>query len=201
MRNITIGHFRVRLSLHFKASLSAKSLLWKSVFIHIVIGTNYHNKSFALRLALRERLRRTRKWPIQGGQRVDLMDNLTPRVQGQPNYWHRKKLDRASIVRRIFKTQKFTAVILVRPLCWETSVCIDKTSMAPIAARIFYYRFICYRFIIFRPQFQSCGALSGLTNMAASKNNLASNFGACKQQVAQSSLFFRSVDRKDWFSW
>ena len=64
MRNITIGHFRVRLSLHFKASLSAKSLLWKSVFIHIEIGTNYHNKSFALRLALKERLRRTRKWPI-----------------------------------------------------------------------------------------------------------------------------------------
>ena len=64
MRNITIGHFRVRLSLHFKASLSAKSLLWKSVFIHIEIGTSYHNNSFALRLALKERLRRTRKWPI-----------------------------------------------------------------------------------------------------------------------------------------
>ena len=26
--------------------------------------TNYHNKNFALRLALKERLRRTRKWPI-----------------------------------------------------------------------------------------------------------------------------------------
>ena len=57
-----IGHFRVHLSLHFKARLSAK--LWKSVFIHIEIGTNYHNKSFALRLALKERLRGTRKCPI-----------------------------------------------------------------------------------------------------------------------------------------
>ena len=28
------------------------------------IGTNYHNKNFALRLALKERLRRTRKWPV-----------------------------------------------------------------------------------------------------------------------------------------
>ena len=55
-----IGHFRVRLSLHFKARLSAKSLLWKSVFIHIEIGTNYHNKRYALRLALKERLRGTR---------------------------------------------------------------------------------------------------------------------------------------------
>ena len=48
----------------FKAKLSAKSLLWKSVFIHIEIGTNYHNKNFALRLALKERLKGTRKWPI-----------------------------------------------------------------------------------------------------------------------------------------
>ena len=58
------GNFRVHLSLHFKARLSAKSLLWKSLFIHIEIGTNYHNKNFALRLALKERLRGTRKWPI-----------------------------------------------------------------------------------------------------------------------------------------
>ena len=60
-----IGHFRVHLTLHFKARLSAKSLLWKSDFIHIEIGTNYHNKNFALTLALKERLRGTRKWPIQ----------------------------------------------------------------------------------------------------------------------------------------
>ena len=60
-----IGHFRVHLSLHFKTRLSAKSLLWKSVFIHIETGTNYHDKNFAPRLALKERLRGTRKWPIQ----------------------------------------------------------------------------------------------------------------------------------------
>ena len=60
----SIGHFRVHASLHFKVRLSAKSLLWKSVFIHIEIGTNYHNKNFALRLALKERLKGTRKWPI-----------------------------------------------------------------------------------------------------------------------------------------
>ena len=44
--------------------LSAKSLLWKSLFIYIEIGTNCHNKNFALRLALKERLRGTRKWLI-----------------------------------------------------------------------------------------------------------------------------------------
>ena len=36
----------------------------KSVFIHIEIRTNYRNKSLALRLSLKERLRGTRKWPI-----------------------------------------------------------------------------------------------------------------------------------------
>ena len=64
LKSFQIGHFRVHLSLHFKARLSAKSMLWKSVFIHIEIGTNYHNKNFALGLALKERLRGTRKWPI-----------------------------------------------------------------------------------------------------------------------------------------
>ena len=32
---------------------------------HIEIGTNHHNKSFALRLALKETLRGTRKWPFK----------------------------------------------------------------------------------------------------------------------------------------
>ena len=64
IENNPIGHFWVALGLSFKTSLSAKSLLWKSVFIHIEIRTNYHNKNFALRLALKERLRGTRKWPI-----------------------------------------------------------------------------------------------------------------------------------------
>ena len=59
-----IGHFRVHLSLHFKSRLSAKSLLWKSVFIHIEIATNYHNKNFGLRVALKERPKENRKWPI-----------------------------------------------------------------------------------------------------------------------------------------
>ena len=45
--------------------LSARSLLWKPVFIHIEIGTNYHSKSFALRLTMKERLRGTRKWPFR----------------------------------------------------------------------------------------------------------------------------------------
>ena len=52
-----IGYFRVYLRLHFKARLSAKSLLF--------VGSNYHTKNFALRLALKERFRRTRKWSIQ----------------------------------------------------------------------------------------------------------------------------------------
>ena len=59
-----IGHFRVHHSLHFKTRVSAQSLLRKSVFIHIEIRTNYQNKNFAFILALKERLRGTRKGPI-----------------------------------------------------------------------------------------------------------------------------------------
>ena len=41
-----------------------RSLLWVSVFVHIKIRINYHNKNFAFRHALKERLRGTRKWSI-----------------------------------------------------------------------------------------------------------------------------------------
>ena len=34
------------------------------ISFHIEIRTTYYNKNFALRLALKERLRGTRKWPI-----------------------------------------------------------------------------------------------------------------------------------------
>ena len=49
-----MGHFRVQFSLYFKASLREKS----------ESRTNYHNKNFALRLALKKRLSETRKWSI-----------------------------------------------------------------------------------------------------------------------------------------
>ena len=38
-----------------EAKCEVSSLLRRSVAIYIEIGTNYHNKSFALRLALKER--------------------------------------------------------------------------------------------------------------------------------------------------
>ena len=64
MSVLAIGHFRIALGLSFKTSLSAKSLLWISVSIHIEIRTNYNDKNLALRLALKERLTGTRKWTI-----------------------------------------------------------------------------------------------------------------------------------------
>ena len=50
-----IGHFRVHYQPLFQR-ISAKSLLWRSVFNYIGIRTSYHNTNFALRLALKERL-------------------------------------------------------------------------------------------------------------------------------------------------
>ena len=51
-------------------------------FINIEIGTNYHNKNFALRLALKERLRETWKWPIKFmQQRSHIYIPLSPQLQ------------------------------------------------------------------------------------------------------------------------
>ena len=66
----------VHLSLHFKERLGAKSLFSKSLFIHIEIEINYHNKNFALTLALKERLRGTRKWPIPTEKVIKHKQNL-----------------------------------------------------------------------------------------------------------------------------
>ena len=48
----------------FQSEAKCEVFVMKISFIHIEIWTNYHNKNFALRLALKERLRGTRKWPI-----------------------------------------------------------------------------------------------------------------------------------------
>ena len=41
----------------FQSEAKCEVFVMKISFIHIAIGTNYHNKNFALRLALKERLR------------------------------------------------------------------------------------------------------------------------------------------------
>ena len=48
----------------FQIQAKCEVFVMKICFFHIEIGTNYHNKKFALRLALKERLRGTRKRPI-----------------------------------------------------------------------------------------------------------------------------------------
>ena len=62
-----IGHFRILLCLCFKTSLSAKPFIWKWV-LHAVsfscISSHFHKHGFALRLALKQRHKGTRKWPI-----------------------------------------------------------------------------------------------------------------------------------------
>ena len=50
-----IGRFWVHFSLYFKANPFAKSLLRISVFIHIEIRTDYHNRNLTLRLPLKDR--------------------------------------------------------------------------------------------------------------------------------------------------
>ena len=63
----SIGHFRVRFSLCFKTSLSAKPFIWNWV-LHAVSfsckSKSFHKNGFALSLALKQRNKGTRKWLI-----------------------------------------------------------------------------------------------------------------------------------------
>ena len=45
----------------------------------------------------------------------------------------------------------------------------DAEVSARMAARIFYERFVCFRFIMFNARIQSCGTYGGFTEMAAIK--------------------------------
>ena len=65
---ILIGHFRVPLSLCFKARLSVKPFLWKWLWFawnETAHRTNFRKKGSALRLILKQRHKGTRKWPIE----------------------------------------------------------------------------------------------------------------------------------------
>ena len=60
----SIGHFRIILGLFFKASPGAHPFIWKLVFIHMQMKTNFHMKRWAPGLALKKRPKVIRKWPI-----------------------------------------------------------------------------------------------------------------------------------------
>ena len=59
-----IGHFRITVSLFFKASPGAHPFIWKLVFIHMQMKTNFRMKRWAPGLALKKRPEIIRKWPI-----------------------------------------------------------------------------------------------------------------------------------------
>ena len=60
-----IDHFRITFGLFFKASLGAHRFIWKLVFIHMQMKTNFHMKRWAPGIALKKRPKVIRKWPIE----------------------------------------------------------------------------------------------------------------------------------------
>ena len=60
-----IGHLRITFGLLLKASLGAHPFIWKLVFIHMQMKTNFHMKEWAPGLALRKRPKVMRKWSIK----------------------------------------------------------------------------------------------------------------------------------------
>ena len=80
----TIGHLRVPLSLSFEVNLSAKP--YENDFdLHeneTAYRTHFHMKGFAIRVVLKQRHKRTRKWPLAAGDHGLLTFKLTPRYMG-----------------------------------------------------------------------------------------------------------------------
>ena len=72
-----IGHFRVSLCLCFKTSLRVKTILMKITLICMKMktacGTHFHMNGFALRLVLKQRRKRTRKWCTKSGGLLELL--------------------------------------------------------------------------------------------------------------------------------
>ena len=67
-----IGHFRVTVSLFFKASLVAHPFIWKLVFICMWMKTDFHMKG----LALKKRPKVIWKWPIRESRSQQCLDLL-----------------------------------------------------------------------------------------------------------------------------
>ena len=59
-----IGHFLIIFGFFFKASPGAHTFIWKLVFTHMQLKTNFHMKEWAPGLALKKRPLVIRKWPI-----------------------------------------------------------------------------------------------------------------------------------------
>ena len=91
--SIVIDHFRITFGLFFKASLGANPFIWKLVFIHMQMKTNFHMKRWAPGLALKKRPKVIRKWPI-----------LATRTHKHITHQTQQKISRPYFVVRCFLT-------------------------------------------------------------------------------------------------
>ena len=70
---ITFSSYHIN-SIHFNRPFQNESkceiFLWKLVLFSIWMKTDIHNKDFVLRLILKERLKKTRKWPVEWNERI-----------------------------------------------------------------------------------------------------------------------------------
>ena len=90
---IKIDHFLVSLCLCFKASLSEKPFLWKWLWFAWkwnCVQNSFSYERFALRLVLKQRHKRTRKWPVKyaviccGDWIPEMLGNRFRRAIGSP---------------------------------------------------------------------------------------------------------------------
>ena len=98
----TVGHFRITFGLFFKASPGAHPFIWKLIFIHMQMKTNFYMKRWAPGLALKKRPKVIRKRSIvfliwEAGNQIEAktlpkqMKLKLGLLAGKENWnWHRE---------------------------------------------------------------------------------------------------------------
>ena len=128
-----IDHFRITFGLFFKATLGAHPFIWKLVFIHMQMKTNFHMKRWAPGLALKKRPKVIRKWSIT--YHYSTQDSYPPeKVRKQERKILCLNRRYFSIVREVLTYVSWVE----RPIFLETALktSLDSKSLFPSAKNV-----------------------------------------------------------------
>ena len=121
----------------FQASLSAKPFIWKWVVHAVSFSCNnqshFHMKSFALRLALKQRHKGTRKWPISCCSVLNFRARVAC-MAGSQRERRRKNFARLVFALQAWSLHSQTGRCVFR--CWTPSRNMENISIAFHASQV-----------------------------------------------------------------
>ena len=125
--NAIIGHFRVPLYRLFQSESKCETSLMKMTLIcmkmKLLCRTHFHKKGFELTLVLKQRLKRTRKWPI-GNEFKNWIQSLLSMDFSQVH--DRRKTKYFSAFRRFWFWAAFSEVLLHISICFALFTAFER---------------------------------------------------------------------------